>query len=155
MIKSFRDRDTERPWNRIRVRRFQAFERQARRRLEELNAAARLDDLARLPGDRLRALSGDRKGRYALRINAQWRLCFEWNGEGARNVEITDYHSNRVSDILRARRGISANTALRLGRHFGTSPEFWLDLQNRYDLETARNAMRADIERIKRGQTAR
>lgn len=92
MIKSFRDRDTERLWNGVPVRRFRAIERQARRRLEVLNAAMRLEDLARLPSNRLHALSGGRKGQYALRINAQWRVCFEWDGEGALNVEITDYH---------------------------------------------------------------
>lgn len=74
------------------MRRFQAIERQARRRLEVLNAALRLDDLARLPSNRLHALSGDRKGQYALRVNVQWRVCFEWDGEGALNVEITDDH---------------------------------------------------------------
>lgn len=57
--------------------------------------------------------------------------------------------ANRVSDILRARRGITADTALRLARHFGTTPEFWLNLQNRFDLEAARAAAAGTIGRIK------
>ncbi len=61
---------------------------------------------------------------------------------------------NRISDILRGRRGISADTALRLARHFGVSPEFWLNLQNRYDLETARDVAGPEIERIKRRRAA-
>ena len=58
--------------------------------------------------------------------------------------------ANRISDILRGRRGISADTALRLARHFGVSPEFWLNLQNRYDLDCAEDASGVDIKRIPR-----
>lgn len=57
--------------------------------------------------------------------------------------------ANRVSDILRGRRGITADTALRLARHFGTTPEFWLNLQNRYDLKAASAAAAGTIRRIK------
>ena len=92
MIKSFRDRDTERLWNRTRVRRFQGFERQALKRLRILDAATCLEDLMLNPGNRFHALRGDRKGQFAIAINRQWRICFGWNGEGALNVEITDYH---------------------------------------------------------------
>lgn len=62
--------------------------------------------------------------------------------------------ANRVSDILRGRRGITADTALRLARHFGTTPEFWLNLQNRYDLETACAAAAGEIGRIRSRQAA-
>lgn len=91
MIRSFRCRDTEALFNDQPVRRFFSIERVARRKLEMLDAAGRLDDLRIPPGNRLEALRGDRKGQHSIRINDQWRLCFAWN-EGAENVEIADYH---------------------------------------------------------------
>lgn len=92
MIRSFRDKDTERLWNGDRVRRFEGFRRQALRRLDVLNAASRLEDLMMNPGNMFEALRGQRAGQYSIRINRQWRLCFEWDGEHAANVEIVDYH---------------------------------------------------------------
>ena len=91
MIRSFADKDTKRLFNDERVRRFAAFERQARRKLLLLDAAASLDDLRIPPGNRLEALAGDRKGQHSIRINDQWRICFRWN-DGAHDVEIVDYH---------------------------------------------------------------
>ena len=91
MIRSFADKDTKRLFNDERVRRFAAFERQARRKLLLLDAAAGLDDLRVPPGNRLEALSGDRKGQHSIRINDQWRICFRWS-DGAHEVEIVDYH---------------------------------------------------------------
>lgn len=91
MIKSFRCRDTEALSEDRFVRRFQGFERIARRKLEMLAAATRLDDLRSPPGNRLEALVGDRKGQHSIRINDQWRICFRWN-DGAEDVEIVDYH---------------------------------------------------------------
>ena len=74
--------------------RFEAFRRQAEKRLRILDAAVSLRDLAQLPSNRLEALFGDRKGQYSIRINQQWRICFEWpkEGDGPENVEIVDYH---------------------------------------------------------------
>ena len=92
MIKSFADKDAERLWKRQRVRRFQGFDRQALRRLRVLDAATRLEDLMLNPSNRFHALRGDRKGQFAIAINRQWRVCFAWNGEGAIDVAITDYH---------------------------------------------------------------
>jgi proteic killer suppression protein len=63
----------------------------AKRKLDQLDAATSLRDLARLPGNRLEALAGDRTGQYSLRVNDQWRICFRWDGE-ARDVEVVDYH---------------------------------------------------------------
>jgi proteic killer suppression protein len=60
--------------------------------LRQLEIAGRLDDLRIPPGNRLEALKGDRAGQFSVRINAQWRVCFEWSVGGARNVEIVDYH---------------------------------------------------------------
>jgi toxin HigB-1 len=73
------------------MKRFAVFERAARRKLEMLDAANSLDDLKIPPGNRLERLAGDRAGQYSIRINDQWRICFEWN-DGAHNVEIVDYH---------------------------------------------------------------
>jgi toxin HigB-1 len=76
------------------VRAFQGFDRQGWKRLEILDAAVTLADLAGLPSNRLEALSGDRAGQHSIRINQQWRICFEWSGSasGPSNVEIVDYH---------------------------------------------------------------
>jgi proteic killer suppression protein len=92
MIKTFADRDTEKLFHDQRVRRFQAFERQARRRLMVLHAALSIEALILNPGNRFHALSGNRKGKYAISINDQWRLCFEWRDGNAYLVEIIDYH---------------------------------------------------------------
>ena len=94
MILSYRDRRTERFAKGEFVKAFQGFEDQAARRLSILHAALSLDTLRALPGNRLEALKGDRAGQYSIRINQQWRICFEWPGgeTGPRNVEIVDYH---------------------------------------------------------------
>jgi proteic killer suppression protein len=91
MIKSFADGDTESLFKNERVKRLQAIERQARRKLLLLNSAGELADLRVPPGNRLEALVGDRKGHHSIRINDQWRICFRWD-DGAHDVEIVDYH---------------------------------------------------------------
>ena len=78
--------------NGFRVRRFINMERVARRKLAQLDAAATLDFLRVPPGNRLEALSGDRRGLYSIRINEQWRLCFRFIDGDAYDVEIVDYH---------------------------------------------------------------
>jgi toxin HigB-1 len=77
-----------------RVKAFSGLERSARLKLDRLEAATSLRDLAALPGNRFEALMGDRKGRYSIRLNDQWRVCFEWaeRAPGPSNVEIVDYH---------------------------------------------------------------
>lgn len=92
MIKSFRCRETERLFNTGRSRRFQNIERIATRKLEVPNAATSLGELAITPGNELEQLKGDRRGQYSIRINRQWRICFEWHGQDAERVEIVDYH---------------------------------------------------------------
>jgi proteic killer suppression protein len=92
MIRSFRDRDTERLFQGHVVRRWRAFSRQAKKRLRILDAADTLQALAMLPRNRLERLFGDRNGQHSIRINEQWRLCFTWHQDGADDVEITDYH---------------------------------------------------------------
>jgi len=92
MIKSFKDKKTERLYTGQRVKKFQSFTRQAEKRLRILDAADTLESLMYLPSNRFKALTGDRKGQYSIRINGQWRICFEWADDGPLNVEITDYH---------------------------------------------------------------
>jgi proteic killer suppression protein len=94
MIRSYRDRETERLAAGESVRRCEPFRRQAEKRLRILEAAISLSDLATLNSNRLGALKGNRKGQYSIRINAQWRICFQWpeNDPGPLNVEIVDYH---------------------------------------------------------------
>jgi len=94
MIVNYRDRRTERFAQGEHVKDFSGFARQAEVRLDRLDAANSLKDLAALPGNRLERLQGDRKGKYSIRINDQWRMCFEWpeGSPGPINVEITDYH---------------------------------------------------------------
>jgi toxin HigB-1 len=94
MISGYRDRRTERFASGERVREFSGFELQAQMRLDRLDAAATLADLGALPGNRLEQLQGDRTGQYSIRINDQWRICFDWpkGSSGPVNVEIVDYH---------------------------------------------------------------
>ena len=94
MIRSYKDRRTQRFAEGQRVSAFEGFRHQAEKRLRVLEAATNLRDLAQLPGNRLEALAGDRKGQYSIRINKQWRLCFEWppSADGPENIEIVDYH---------------------------------------------------------------
>jgi proteic killer suppression protein len=94
MIVSYRDKKTERFARGDRVKEFSGFSRQAERRLDRLEAATSLKDLAATPGNRFEALYGDRQGQYSIRINDQWRICFEWpeGSPGPVNVEIVDYH---------------------------------------------------------------
>jgi toxin HigB-1 len=91
-IKSFKCSDTERIFNRVRVRRFRSIEVAARRKLAQLDWSDRLEDLRVPPGNRLEALKGKRAGQHSVRINDQFRLCFVWTVEGATDVEIVDYH---------------------------------------------------------------
>ena len=93
MIVSYRDRRTADFAAGKRVKAFFGFERAARLKLDRLEAATRLKDLAVLPGNRLEALKGDRKGQYSIRINDQWRICLEWpeGSPGPVKVEIVDY----------------------------------------------------------------
>ncbi len=93
MIKSFADRDTEHLFNRERVRRFPAeLLRTMLRKLVSLDAAEALPDLRIPPGNRLERLKGHRAVHYSIRINDQWRICFDWKDGDAYNVEIVDYH---------------------------------------------------------------
>ena len=92
MIKSFRNKDSEALYAGKRVRRFERIRKQAIKRLDRIEAAVSLRDLAALPSNRLEALAGDRKGQFSIRINDQWRICFRWVEDGAEDVEIVDYH---------------------------------------------------------------
>jgi len=94
MIVSYRDKRTKDFAAGKKVKAFSGIERAARLKLDRLEAAAILRDLAALPGNRFEALVGDRKGQYSIRINDQWRICFEWpdKSPGPENVEIVDYH---------------------------------------------------------------
>lgn len=93
MIRSFRDKTTEAVFFDEIPKGFQQdIAKVARRKLGYLNAASTLDDLRVPPGNRLELLKGDRRGQHSIRINDQFRICFEWTDEGPRNVEIVDYH---------------------------------------------------------------
>jgi proteic killer suppression protein len=93
MIKSFRDAGAERLWKEEHTRHIPASLRKAAlKKLQMLNAAGALGDLAVPPGNRLERLRGDREGQCSIRINDQYRVCFEWREGNAYNVEITDYH---------------------------------------------------------------
>jgi len=94
MILSYREKRTSAFAEGRFVREFQGFSRQAYRRLEVLDAATNLDELRALRSNRLEALKGNRAGQFSVRINDQWRICFEWprGGRGPSNVEIVDYH---------------------------------------------------------------
>ena len=93
MIQSFADKDTERLWNRERVRSIDSrIHSVALRKLRQLGYAQTLDELRNPPENRLEALKGDRRGQFSIRINDQWRICFRWSAAGPEEVEIVDYH---------------------------------------------------------------
>jgi proteic killer suppression protein len=92
MIKSFRDKDTEKLFHGLRSRLPPDIAATALRKLAQIHAAEVLGDLAIFPGNRLEALKGDRAGRHSVRINEQWRVCFLWEDGHAYEVQIVDYH---------------------------------------------------------------
>jgi proteic killer suppression protein len=94
VIISFRDHRTRDFAAGKRVKAFSGIEKAARLKLDRLEAATTLKDLAALPGNRFEALLAERKGQYSVRVNDQWRICFEWprRSPGPVNVEIVDYH---------------------------------------------------------------
>lgn len=93
MILSYRDKRTRDFAEGKRVKAFEGIHRKTELKLDQLDAATMVGDLD-LPGNRLEALKGNRKGQYSIRINDQWRICFEWpaRSPGPTNVEIVDYH---------------------------------------------------------------
>lgn len=93
VLRSFRDKDTERVWQRQRLRKLdENTQRIALRKLLILDAADALGDLMVPPGNPLEKLRGDRADTYSIRINRQWRICFRWTAAGPEDVEIVDYH---------------------------------------------------------------
>ena len=94
MILSYRDARTERFARGERVKQFEPFRIKAEKVLDRLGVAANLRDVANFPGHKLEKLRGDRKNQWSVRINDQWRICFEWpdGAIGPGNVEIVDYH---------------------------------------------------------------
>ena len=94
MIVNYGDKRTKAFAEGARIRAFSGFERAARLKLDRLETAHSLKDVTALPGNHFEALKGDRKGQYSIRINDQWRICFEWprGFPGPAGVEIVDYH---------------------------------------------------------------
>jgi len=91
-IRSFRCSDTEAIYAGKSSRRFRSIENVAQRKLQMLDDAVELRDLLAPPGNRLEALAGERAGQHSIRVNGQWRICFDWTDAGPENVEIVDYH---------------------------------------------------------------
>jgi proteic killer suppression protein len=91
-IKTFKCADTEALFRLRRVARFANIERPALRKLKQLDLARRIEDLRAPPANRLEQLKGDRAGRWSIRVNDQFRICFRWTGSDANDVEIVDYH---------------------------------------------------------------
>lgn len=93
MIESFADKRTAAIFRGLEVRGLpREIQDAARRKLKVIDAAPDLGTLRVLPGNRLEALKGDRKGQWSIRINSQWRICFRWKDRVALDVEIVDYH---------------------------------------------------------------
>jgi len=93
MIKSFRDKETKKIFNRLFSRKLpQNIQHIARRKLVILDAAPELNALRIPPGNKLESLKRERKDQHSIRINDQWRICFNWKAGDAYHVEITDYH---------------------------------------------------------------
>jgi len=110
------------------------IEDQARTRLIRVDSATSLEDLRVHRGNRLEALSGDRKGQFRIRINDHGL---------AQAIRVP---ANRISLIVNEKRGITADTAARLARYFGNSPQYWLNIQNRFDLDSIdQDAIERDV----------
>ena len=93
MIRSFAERDTARLWGEEPAWRYPPeLRRNMMRKLAQIDAATRLDDLRIPRGNRLEKMWGDRDGQYSIRVNDQWRVCFRWEGNDAYDVELVDYH---------------------------------------------------------------
>ncbi len=93
MIRSFKSKETEKIFGRTYSRKLpQSIQQVAYRKLRMINNSINLEDLRLPPANRLERLKGDREGQYSIRINDQWRICFEWSDGDAYNVEVVDYH---------------------------------------------------------------
>jgi addiction module HigA family antidote len=196
VIKTFADRQTEELFRTGKAKKLPAaVARRALRKLEAIHAAHQVSDLKVPPGNRLHTLKGDRAGQHSISVNDQWRICFRFADGDADDVEICDYHQEKlrmtilntkplerrpihpgeilredfvpeyplsvtalaealgvsrqsVNELLRERRAVSPEMALRLGKLFGTSPEFWLNLQRNVDLWDAARGLEHEIEHI-------
>jgi addiction module HigA family antidote len=187
VIVSYRDRRTADCAARKRVKALSGIARRAWLKLDRLGAVHTPHDVTALQSNRLETLNGEGRGPYAIRINEQWRICFEWPENIARptNVELVDSESggdmapvaihpgehlaeelralnmsaselarrikvptNRVTGILNGQRGITGDTALRLAHFFGTSAEFWVNLQSLHDLQVAEAKTGEIIEQL-------
>jgi antitoxin HigA-1 len=109
-----------------------------------LDAAEILGDLRVPPGNRLEKLAGDRAGQCSIRVNQQWRICFQYHL--AKEIGVP---ARRVNEIVHGQRRISADTALRLARFFRTSERFWINLQSRYDLEMEKDRLGNALDGIR------
>ncbi len=132
------------------------LERTALRKLVILDAAETLDDLRVPPGNRLELLRGARAGQHSIRINQQWTICFTWTPAGPENVESVSngVPPRRINEIVHGKRRMSADTALRLARYFGTTDLFWLNLQTRHDLEIEKDHLGSALDEIRPLQSA-
>lgn len=93
MIRSFKCGETEKIWQGIRSRKLPAnIQARTLRKLRQLNASICLQDLKMPPSNHLKQLSGKKKEQYSIRINDQWRLCFDWKDGDSYEVEVIDYH---------------------------------------------------------------
>lgn len=92
MIRSFADEETEHVFLRLHSRRYAAIERVVFRKLRQIHSVSTVEELIAPPGNRFERLKGDRKGRWSLRVNDQYRICFVWRDGDAYEVEIADYH---------------------------------------------------------------
>ncbi|HNR90549.1 MAG TPA: type II toxin-antitoxin system RelE/ParE family toxin [Spirochaetota bacterium] len=93
MIQSFRSKEAEKIWQGELSKKLPTdIQRKARMKLRMINNSSSLNDLRIPPSNKLEALKGDRKGQFSIRINDQWRICFNWDGGNASNVDIVDYH---------------------------------------------------------------
>ena len=187
MIVSYRGRRIAAFAARKRVKALSGVERPVWLALDRLAAVHTLEDLRALQSGRLEALIGEGGWHYAIRVNVQWRICFEWPeiSPGPTNVELVDSASgdhmapvaihpgehlaeelralnmsaselarrikvptNRVTGILNGHRAITGDTALRLAHFFGTSAEFWVNLQSLHDLQVAEAKTGRIIEQL-------
>jgi addiction module HigA family antidote len=170
VLRSFQDKDTERVWKRQGLRKFdEKTQRTALRRLLILDAAEALGDLRVPPGNRLEKLRGDRADTYSKLTTTDEDLVsttvvtppihpgevlmheyLEPLGITQHAVAVAiDVPPRRINEIVHGKRRITADTALRLAKYFGTTERFWLNLQGRYDIEIERDRLAPTLEGIR------
>lgn len=187
MILSFYDNDQEKVFNGEFIRRLpKELHKKALMRLMAINSAKEIEELQFPPSNRLHKLLGDRKNQWSISINDQYRICFKFENGNATDVEIVDYHQERIikktfnvhpgeilkeyldemeisayklshatgisesnlSELINGKKNITARLSLLLGKFFGFNEEYWLRMQNHYDILEEKKKIKTKLKSV-------